>query len=393
MRQFYMRKFALIFGVFLLLSGCKTGLNFAALSLGPEDIKDYGAMAKENSVAPGTATYGVLPSGIESSSAVKLTRDTDLIRFMRLLSTNKTVVLTEDEASEEFIKALSVAIINNRAEPYGLKAHYVYGFNAENFSKSKKLFGMQDSEYQSYVESMAKKAHAQKSEDDKLAIIFVVFIDDFGANLDLSEFIKNLSLGQSRVVLVTKNLSAFKDTSTFISQGIDLMSSYYVAKATIKAINPQIDTNLAIEPLIKMYYGLKSRPEQMNLVSLQRAVKEMLLRLSKKSAAAALPDYEIAAKETLAALEEKIPVEIAEDSTVLVTTLVDVEKHVLANPFYFLDKCKSKNDEFQDEMRKTRLQNEKLTETGAESNERKAKKHYLESIYIGYRGKLENAPP
>ncbi len=295
------------------------------------------------------AFSGKVSAGIDSMS---LSDETELVRFIKLLSLSKITGLGADEASEAFIQALAVAIVNKIAEVHGLLVDNIYGLNYAKLNETKTTFGMSDTAFRDYLNGIARKGFERTSNKDQNANIYVLFADRFASGANIEELMATFSQGKSRVIMVANRPADYKANMSFQSLGLDLVSAMQVASSVLHSVNPKLNAPSLAESLVKLMYGFRKTPEQVNLVSVEHMVKAVVARLggaNEPSETEVLREIKYA----LAASKEAYDTHLMSNSGVLLDNLKMVEENVKSDPVFYFNEAKGIGKGTRDaEMRK-----------------------------------------
>lgn len=263
-------------------------------------------------------------------SALELNLSTnDLVKIIDLLKTTNILALKRAEDSAELMKALGLAVDKKLAEHQGLKISGVIGLNEDSLNKIRTDFAMQDHDFDSYVKTRAQKVYDTYSSEAKHPTIFVIFADEFSNGVDVKNIIKIFAQKSHKVIVIADRPEIYSPVR-YVTEGLDLGSGYYVARAELKALAPTMNNvDLIIVPLVKIFYGL-SRSGQMNLVSLPLALKDTLLRIQQK------PGSEIEAiKAALESMKDPIPTYMVKQSGILTDSLTTIEANMKNDRAYY----------------------------------------------------------
>lgn len=209
--------------------------------------------------------------------------ETDLIRFMRVLSQSRVLGLRADAGSESFVQALSAALhTRGIAEFYGLYSDALYALNHVKLNATKTSFGMDNQAFATYVKSIATKGYEKTSRKGQLSAIYVIFADRLAPGVDIQELIKIFSQQKSRVILVANRPTDYKVNASFELSGLDLYSSIEVARAILQNLDPSLIDDNVHEIVAKSMFAFKKSSNRLNLLSVENLVKDVALRLANK---------------------------------------------------------------------------------------------------------------
>ena len=282
------------------------------------------------------AFSGKVSASIDSAN---LTEETDLARFIRALSLSKLTGLRADEASEAFINALAVAVVKSVAAGYGLHADNIYGLNYAKLNETKTAFGMSDTAFQKYLKGIAEKIYESTSNKDQFANIYVLFADRFASGANMAQLVAALSQGKGRVIIVANHPSDYHVNVSYQSLGLDLVSALEVASSVLYSLNPKLHAPGLAESLVKLMYGFRKVPEQVNLVSVENSVKDALARLGTTNDPS---ETEVVSAVTyaLGASKEGYDSNLFAKSSILLDNLKVVEENVRKDQAYYFNEAK-----------------------------------------------------
>lgn len=343
-------------------------------------INDYDESPKSSAESLQNLNDGAFSGQVSAVlESVSPSEDTDLVRFMRLLSQHKVMGLRADEASEAFIQSLAVALVHRIAENYGVHIDNVYGLNFVKLNETKASFKMSETAWADYLKGICRKIFDTQTNNNQFAHLFVLFADQFAPGAPITDLVDIFSQGKSRVIVVAHRPMDFNAEETYRSSGLDLISALEVCTALVRAHNPKLNAPVLAESLVKPMFAFKAAPEKFNLVSVEIILRDVLARLSGKNDPSIL-DVNEAIVHALGASKEAYDVNLITNSSVLVDTLKTVEEKIKEDSAYYFKESRGLKGAFREGEHKRFAEIRKLQEVSIDILRREEAKQIRKNI-------------
>ncbi|MCA9507627.1 MAG: hypothetical protein KC505_04300 [Myxococcales bacterium] len=270
---------------------------------------------------------------------VEVNEESDLLSFIRQLSQHRVMGLYAHDSNDDFIKSLSVAVEQGLARNYGLVSDNVYALNHVKLNDTKVSFSMSAAGWKNYLRGVSKKIVAVKSRDGYEANLFVIFADALAQGAPVNDLINIFSQGKNKVLVVAKQPQDFAIKEAYRSKGVDVASAYLVALSILNKLEPHFNGDRFAETLVKVMFAFKKTPEQFNLTSVERVLKDAYARIEKNNNPSTLAINK-AIFEALGAHEHNYDLSLIRNSRAIVDSIKNLSKNIENDQMYYFKEAR-----------------------------------------------------